>query len=202
MSQQKTRSEDLAAALRRRFRTGPSRSSSGSLSSLGVEAKSRDQKSLAEEEDVIPEYNPDSSEPRYLQMAKAELRRRKDLRCGDCGFMGLPSPDQKCPDCGGPMEEPQAVQSSPAMSTEEIRKAIRAQWAQKQGVRESNDGYPYQDENGITHDRCHVCNDPVSTHDHAGALSLDYCGDCGKPTCSDHRSDDRSSKCTKCQTKK
>lgn len=138
---QKNRSEDLAQALRRRFRTSSPRASM-SMRSLGLENYVQNSQ-LDEVEDpygdTIPDYDPESPEPRYLQMAKAELLRRKDLRCKDCGFMGLPSADQKCPDCGGPMEEPQAATAPPAMSTEAIRKAIRAQWAQKQGVAESTE---------------------------------------------------------------
>jgi hypothetical protein len=47
--------------------------------------------------------------------------------------------------------------------------------------------------------RCHVCKASVSTHDDAGQLSLAYCGDCGKPTCADHRDETSASRCTNCQ---
>lgn len=106
-----------------------------SIRSLGTEQQTSAKRSLDEKPDI--DYDPDSHEPRYLQMAKADLRNRKELRCKDCGYMGLPSPDQLCPECGGPMETPQGAEApaDPAMSTEQIRQAIRAQWAQKQATR-------------------------------------------------------------------
>lgn len=100
--------------------------------SLGLESH-KVRKGLAEAS--LPyedEYDPESPEPRFLQLAKAEIQRRKDLRCGDCGFLGLPSPDQKCPNCGGSMESPDVGFDSPTMTADEIRSAIRQQWNTRQ----------------------------------------------------------------------
>lgn len=47
--------------------------------------------------------------------------------------------------------------------------------------------------------KCHVCRVELSLHDDAGQLALAFCGDCGKPTCGDHRDESSAQRCTKCQ---
>jgi hypothetical protein len=58
--------------------------------------------------------------------------------------------------------------------------------------------YHYTDEQGIEHDVCHICKSHVSTHPDAG-MSLEFCGDCGKPTCPEHRDETLAARCTVCQ---
>lgn len=94
-------------------------------------------RSLSEDEEpgatvTDSDYDPNSPEPRYLQIAKAQLLRRKDLKCRDCGFMGLPPPDGMCPECGGIMKAPEEQLDNPQMTTDQIRAAIRQQWNDKQ----------------------------------------------------------------------
>ena len=79
------------------------------------------------------DYDPNSPEPRFLQMAKAELMRRRDLKCRDCGYVGLPSPgDANCPECGGLMDAPDSQVTSAAATADQIRANIRQQVLDKQ----------------------------------------------------------------------
>src|SRR5262249_2151939 len=83
--------------------------------------------------DEISDYDPNSPEPRFLQLAKADLLRRKDLKCRDCGYIGLPaSVDKKCPDCGGLMDEPELQMANPSATADQIRQMIRQQIADQQ----------------------------------------------------------------------
>ena len=78
------------------------------------------------------DYDPNSNEPRYLQMAKAEIMRRRDLRCRDCGYVGLPARvDSNCPDCGGLMDPPGEMAQNASRTATEIRNAIRQQVSDK-----------------------------------------------------------------------
>lgn len=72
-----------------------------------------------------PQSANDTDEPRFLRMAKAELARRRDLRCPDCGFMGLPAGDGQCPNCGGHLQDPREKQN--VQDFAEMRRAIIAQ---------------------------------------------------------------------------
>jgi hypothetical protein len=56
---------------------------------------------------------------------------------------------------------------------------------------------PYIDERGDEHQACHMCGADCSTHPDAGN-PLACCGDCGKPTCPDHRVDDSAQRCNEC----
>ncbi len=56
----------------------------------------------------------------------------------------------------------------------------------------------WTDEKDVIHAFCCICEHEVSTHDDAGQLSLEYCGDCGRPTCCDHRTADSASRCDEC----
>lgn len=55
----------------------------------------------------------------------------------------------------------------------------------------------WTDEQGHEHRLCHLCNADCSTHPDAGN-PLEFCGDCGKPTCPDHRVDDAAARCNAC----
>lgn len=92
---------------------------------------------VADVENNELDYNPNSAEPRFLQMAKAELMRRRDLKCRDCGYTGLPaSVDGNCPECGGLMDSPSEMPQTPSRTTDEIRAAIRQQVSdQKVGLK-------------------------------------------------------------------
>ena len=57
----------------------------------------------------------------------------------------------------------------------------------------------YTDENGIDYAPCHICGTTVCTHPEAGN-TLEYCGDCGKVTCLEHREEGGASRCTNCQS--
>jgi hypothetical protein len=46
---------------------------------------------------------------------------------------------------------------------------------------------------------CHICGHQVSTADVPSKDAMEYCGDCGKPTCGDHREDGAAARCTECQ---
>jgi len=50
--------------------------------------------------------------------------------------------------------------------------------------------------------RCHVCRVELSLHPDAGHLALSYCGDCGKPTCGDHRDETSAARCSTCRARK
>jgi hypothetical protein len=82
-----------------------------------------------------PEYDPNSPEPRFVQLANAELLSRRDLKCKDCGYVGLPVADGNCPDCGGQMSEPTELAQDAAMSTQAIRDQIRQQIANQMSSR-------------------------------------------------------------------
>lgn len=117
-------------------RSNPASMSIAALLSLEGMAPTNDcpvrSSSLHEAEDGAElEYNPDSPEPRYVQMAKHQLLLKKDLRCRDCGFTGLPSPDKLCPDCGGLMDAPEQQAASGRHTTAEIRDAIRRSFQKK-----------------------------------------------------------------------
>ena len=56
----------------------------------------------------------------------------------------------------------------------------------------------YTDEKGYEHDFCCVCGEEVSTHPDSSNGGLAQCGDCGKATCAQHRSDDLATRCTNC----
>jgi len=55
----------------------------------------------------------------------------------------------------------------------------------------------YTDERGHQHAACHLCGVDCSTHPDAGN-PLARCGDCGRPTCPDHRVDDAAMRCNEC----
>ena len=57
--------------------------------------------------------------------------------------------------------------------------------------------YAYTDERGHAHRSCAVCGADCSTHPDA-ANPLDFCGDCGAPTCPDHRVEDTAGRCVDC----
>jgi len=60
-------------------------------------------------------------------------------------------------------------------------------------------GDHYTDKHGTTHGLCHVCGEHANTKTGNG---LTFCGDCGKPTCFDHRNvGDPADRCTKCKPK-
>lgn len=86
------------------------------------------------------DYDPMSPEPRFLQMAKAELLRRRDLKCRDCGFVGLPAPgDANCPECGGLMDAPESQITTAAATADQIRANIRQQVLdQQQGLKKQS----------------------------------------------------------------
>ena len=55
----------------------------------------------------------------------------------------------------------------------------------------------YIDERGHEHDACSICGTDCSTHPDSGN-PLTCCGDCGQPTCPDHRVEDAATRCVKC----
>jgi hypothetical protein len=57
--------------------------------------------------------------------------------------------------------------------------------------------YDYTDDNGHQHRPCWLCGSDCSTHPDA-ANPLACCGDCGRPTCPDHRVDDHAQRCNAC----
>lgn len=97
-------------------------------------------KEEVETPDNVQDYDPNSPEPRYLQMAKAELIRRQDLKCRDCGFTGLPAQvDGNCPECGGLMDPPQNQMTTAAATADQIRANIRQQALdQQQGLKKNS----------------------------------------------------------------
>jgi len=97
--------------------------------------------------DTQPDYDPSSPEPRYLQLAKAELMRRRDLKCRDCGFNGLPAKvDGNCPECGGLMDDPNEKGASAQATADQIRAAIRQQVADQVGKKQKG---PKDDANDL-----------------------------------------------------
>jgi hypothetical protein len=56
---------------------------------------------------------------------------------------------------------------------------------------------PIIDAQGHEHRACAFCNADCSTHPDAGN-PLSCCGDCGKPTCPDHRVEDDAERCVDC----
>jgi hypothetical protein len=52
-------------------------------------------------------------------------------------------------------------------------------------------------DDGHQHEACHLCGVDCSTHPDA-ANPLASCGDCGRPTCPDHRVDDAATRCNEC----
>lgn len=73
-----------------------------------------------------PQSQADTNEPRFMRMAKIELARRRDLKCPDCGYMGLPAGDGLCPNCGGKLRGPQDDTPN-VQDFAEMRRAIIAQ---------------------------------------------------------------------------
>jgi hypothetical protein len=55
----------------------------------------------------------------------------------------------------------------------------------------------WKDDKGYEHQFCHLCGADCSTHPDA-ANPLACCGDCGRPTCPDHRVDDDAQRCNAC----
>jgi hypothetical protein len=51
---------------------------------------------------------------------------------------------------------------------------------------------------GFTTGECHVCARPVTTGEVSSQDALSYCGDCGKVTCGDHRTEGLAERCTAC----
>ena len=125
----------LYKAMRNRWRTAPASASmtlAQGLENANFSAPTPwTRVRLSEEVDPDSDYDPTSSEPRYLQMAKAAIARRRDMKCQDCGFVGLPaSVDGKCPECGGLMEDAVNQPQNASATTDEIRAAIRKQAGQ------------------------------------------------------------------------
>lgn len=56
----------------------------------------------------------------------------------------------------------------------------------------------WKDAQGIIWGFCCICDHEVSTRDDAGRMALEYCGDCRRPTCHDHREDTLASRCDEC----
>lgn len=56
------------------------------------------------------------------------------------------------------------------------------------------------DEHGHQHQPCAICGVDCSTHPDAGN-PLALCGDCGLPTCPDHRVQDQADRCVDCASK-
>jgi hypothetical protein len=48
---------------------------------------------------------------------------------------------------------------------------------------------------------CCICQHPVSTANVPSKDALSYCGDCGRPTCGDHREDTGAERCSDCAAK-
>jgi len=65
------------------------------------------------------------------------------------------------------------------------------------GCTVTDDTTPVVDDHGHEHHACAFCGLDCSTHPDAGS-PLDRCGDCGRPTCPDHRVDDMASRCVDC----
>lgn len=62
--------------------------------------------------------------------------------------------------------------------------------------------YPYQNEKGHMVDQCYHCKHEATTHPHDAVGGLSYCGNCGNPTCSEHRDSGHSAEpCLKCAPK-
>lgn len=145
---------NIMKAMRNRWRTIPASASMsiGSVENNFISPVSRAKRSLSE---GIPDggdtdFDPNSSEPRFLQMAKAELMRRRDLTCGDCGYVGLPaSVDGNCPDCGGLMNTADNVPQSATQTAEQIRTAIRNQAAK--GRTSTRESAPLSDRSSEDH---------------------------------------------------
>jgi len=145
----------LAKALQRRWRTAPSIPSvtltqgvGDGVFALPVVGGTRVQLGRGKLNEVSNPSSPQDPygfegedtphEPRFLKMAKDELRSRKDLRCKDCGFLGLPSPDMLCPNCGGQMENHQpasfdmaAKKGQEPPTSEAVRRAVRELFAER-----------------------------------------------------------------------
>lgn len=56
----------------------------------------------------------------------------------------------------------------------------------------------WTNEQGITFAFCCICGRQVSTADVPNEYALEYCGDCGRPTCGDHREDSSAARCEEC----
>lgn len=69
----------------------------------------------------------EADDPRYLKMAKDRINQRRDYQCQDCGYIGVEAPDERCPECGGVLAEPDdhAPETAEGVNPEVTPAAIR-----------------------------------------------------------------------------